>query len=45
MRALTYHGPRDVRVEDVPDPAIEKPTGAVIRVTSSGICGSDLHLY
>jgi threonine dehydrogenase-like Zn-dependent dehydrogenase len=45
MRALTYHGTRDVRVDDVPDPRIEHPTDAVIRVTSSGICGSDLHLY
>ena len=45
MRALTYHGTRDVRVDDVPDPKIEAPTDAIIRVTSSGICGSDLHLY
>jgi threonine dehydrogenase-like Zn-dependent dehydrogenase len=45
MRALTWHGRRDVRVEDVPDPVIEKPTDAIIRVTSSAICGSDLHLY
>jgi threonine dehydrogenase-like Zn-dependent dehydrogenase len=45
MRALTYHGTRDVRVDTVPDPAIEEPTDAIIRVTSSGICGSDLHLY
>ncbi len=45
MRALTWHGTRDVRVETVPDPKIEAPTDAVIRVTSSGICGSDLHLY
>ncbi|HWH45298.1 MAG TPA: zinc-dependent alcohol dehydrogenase [Thermoleophilaceae bacterium] len=45
MRALTYHGPRDVRVDNVPDPAIEQPTDAIIRITSSGICGSDLHLY
>jgi threonine dehydrogenase-like Zn-dependent dehydrogenase len=45
MRALTYHGTRDVRVDNVPDPAIEEPTDAIIRVTSSGICGSDLHLY
>jgi len=45
MRALTYHGPRDVRVDTVPDPRIEQPTDAIIRVTSSGICGSDLHLY
>src|SRR3954465_13084639 len=45
MRALTWHGRRDVRVEDVPDPTIEEPTDAIIRVTSSGLCGSDLHLY
>ena len=45
MRALTYHGTRDVRVDTVPDPSIEQPTDAIIRVTSSGICGSDLHLY
>ncbi|MEB3371389.1 zinc-dependent alcohol dehydrogenase [Saccharopolyspora mangrovi] len=45
MRALTWHGPRDVRVEDVPDPKLESDTDAIIRVTSSGICGSDLHLY
>ncbi|KUP97550.1 alcohol dehydrogenase catalytic domain-containing protein [Thermobifida cellulosilytica] len=45
MRALTWHGPRDVRVETVPDPAVQEPTDAVIRVTSSGLCGSDLHLY
>jgi threonine dehydrogenase-like Zn-dependent dehydrogenase len=45
MRALTWHGRRDVRVDNVPDPAIEEPTDAIIRVTSSGLCGSDLHLY
>jgi len=45
MKALTWQGNEDVRVEDVPDPKIEKPTDAVIRVTSSGLCGSDLHLY
>ncbi|MCH0563524.1 MULTISPECIES: zinc-dependent alcohol dehydrogenase [unclassified Streptomyces] len=45
MRAVTWQGRRDVRVEDVPDPRIEEPTDAVIRVTSSGLCGSDLHLY
>src|SRR6266540_1802578 len=45
MRALTWHGKRDVRVDTVPDPAIEEPTDAIIRVTSSGLCGSDLHLY
>jgi threonine dehydrogenase-like Zn-dependent dehydrogenase len=45
MRALTWHGNHDVRVDTVPDPAIENPTDAIVRVTSSGICGSDLHLY
>ena len=45
MRAVTWHGKRDVRVDTVPDPAIEEPTDAIVRVTSSGICGSDLHLY
>src|SRR6056297_2301011 len=45
MRAVTWQGKRDVRVEEVPDPVIEEPTDAIIRVTSSGLCGSDLHLY
>jgi threonine dehydrogenase-like Zn-dependent dehydrogenase len=45
MRALTWHGKRDVRVDTVPDPTIEQPTDAIIKVTSSGLCGSDLHLY
>jgi threonine dehydrogenase-like Zn-dependent dehydrogenase len=45
MRAVTWHGRRDVRVDNVPDPTIEHPTDAIIRVTSTGICGSDLHLY
>jgi threonine dehydrogenase-like Zn-dependent dehydrogenase len=45
MKAVAWHGNRDVRVDTVPDPTIEKPTDAIIRVTSSGICGSDLHLY
>src|SRR6201989_2930895 len=45
MKAVAYHGKRDVRVDTVPDPTIEQPTDAIIRVTSSGICGSDLHLY
>ncbi|HKG17601.1 MAG TPA: zinc-dependent alcohol dehydrogenase [Solirubrobacteraceae bacterium] len=45
MKAVAWHGKRDVRVDTVPDPAIEEPTDAIIRVTSSGICGSDLHLY
>ncbi|HEX8346225.1 MAG TPA: zinc-dependent alcohol dehydrogenase [Actinoplanes sp.] len=45
MKALTWHGKRDVRVEEVPDPRIEEATDAVIKVTSTAICGSDLHLY
>jgi threonine dehydrogenase-like Zn-dependent dehydrogenase len=45
MRAVAWHGNHDVRVDTVPDPSIEEPTDAIIRVTSSGICGSDLHLY
>ena len=45
MRAVTWQGKRDVRVEAVPDPKIEEPTDAVIRVTSTAVCGSDLHLY
>ncbi|MEA2376338.1 MAG: hypothetical protein QOD13_245 [Thermoleophilaceae bacterium] len=45
MRAVTWHGKRDVRVDTVPDPKVEQPTDAVVRITSSGICGSDLHLY
>jgi threonine dehydrogenase-like Zn-dependent dehydrogenase len=45
MRAVTWHGKRDVRVDTVPDPTIQAPTDVVVRVTSTGICGSDLHLY
>lgn len=45
MRAVTWQGKRDVRVENVPDPRIQEPTDAVIRITSTGLCGSDLHLY
>jgi threonine dehydrogenase-like Zn-dependent dehydrogenase len=45
MKALTYHGVHDVRVDNVADPTIQQPTDAIIRITSSGLCGSDLHLY
>ncbi len=45
MKAVVWRGVRDVRVEDVPDPKLEETTDAIIRVTHSGICGSDLHLY
>src|SRR5918998_4830030 len=45
MRAVTWQGRREVSVDEVPDPTIEEPTDAIVRITSSGICGSDLHLY
>jgi threonine dehydrogenase-like Zn-dependent dehydrogenase len=45
MKAVTWHGKRDVRVDTVPDPTIHEPTDAIIEVTSTNICGSDLHLY
>lgn len=45
MKAVTWHGKRDVRVDTVPDPKIEEDTDAIIEVTSTNICGSDLHLY
>ncbi|GHH39020.1 zinc-dependent alcohol dehydrogenase [Streptomyces candidus] len=45
MRALTWQGKRDVRVETVPDPQIQNPTDIIVRITSTGVCGSDLHLY
>lgn len=45
MKALTWQGKRDVQISEVDDPRIQEPTDAIIRVTSSAICGSDLHLY
>ena len=45
MKALTWHGRSDVRCETVPDPSIVDPTDAIVRITSTAICGSDLHLY
>lgn len=45
MKALTWQGKRKVTVEEVPDPAIQEPTDAIVKITSSAICGSDLHLY
>src|SRR3954463_8095373 len=45
MKALTWHGRRDVRIDEHPDPTIQDPTDVIVRITSSGICGSDLHLY
>ncbi len=45
MRALVYRGPRDVRIENVPDPRIEQPTDALVEIVATNICGSDLHMY
>ncbi|WP_299233398.1 zinc-dependent alcohol dehydrogenase family protein [Natronomonas sp.] len=45
MRAAIYHGPEDIRIEDVPRPEIESPTDAIVRVTHTAICGSDLWFY
>ena len=45
MKALTWHGKGDIRCESVPDPKIEQPRDAIIKVTACAICGSDLHLY
>lgn len=45
LRALTWQGKRDVRVEDVPDPVLQEPTDAIVRVISTAICGSGLHPY
>ena len=45
MRALTWQGNEQVEVTDVPDPVIQEPNDIIIRVTSTAICGSDLHLY
>lgn len=45
MRALTWQGKENVSIETVPDPRIQESTDAIIKVTSTAICGSDLHLY
>lgn len=45
MKAVTWQGRKDIRIEEVPDPRIEEPTDAIIRITTTGLCGSDLHLY
>ena len=45
MKAIIYHGPHDFRVDDVPDPKIQAPTDAVVRIERTAICGSDLHMY
>ena len=45
MRAVTFQAPGEVRVEEKPDPELEGPGYAIVRVEASGICGSDLHIY
>src|SRR5262245_44741293 len=45
MKAVCYHGTNDIRVDRVPDPRILNPRDAIVRVTTTAICGSDLHLY
>jgi threonine dehydrogenase-like Zn-dependent dehydrogenase len=45
MKALAWHGKRDVRVDNVPDPTIQEPNDAIVRITTTALCGSDLHLY
>jgi threonine dehydrogenase-like Zn-dependent dehydrogenase len=45
MKALTWHGKQDVRIDTVPDPGIQEPGDIVVRVTATAICGSDLHIY
>ncbi|BCL79892.1 glutathione-independent formaldehyde dehydrogenase [Ktedonobacteria bacterium brp13] len=45
MKAVVYNGPRDVSVKDVPDAKIERPTDVLVKITSTNICGSDLHMY
>ena len=45
MKALVWHGKSDVRCDTVPDPTIENPRDMIVKITSTAICGSDLHLY
>ena len=45
MRALVYHSPKNVSVDQVPDATIERPTDALVRITATNICGSDLHMF
>lgn len=45
MKALCWHGANDVRVDNVPDPTIINQRDAIVKITSTAICGSDLHLY
>ena len=45
MKAIVYHGPRDIRVANVPDAKIERPTDVLVQISRANICGSDLHMY
>src|SRR3954451_12233952 len=45
MKAVVFHKPKDMRTENVPDPKIEEGRDCILRVTSTSICGSDLHIY
>ena len=45
MKSLVWHGPMDVRIDDKPQPIIQHPEDLILRITSTAICGSDLHLY
>jgi threonine dehydrogenase-like Zn-dependent dehydrogenase len=45
MRALVWHGKSDIRCDTVPDPTIEEPGDMIVKITSTAICGSDLHLF
>src|SRR5690349_12568399 len=45
MQAVTFHAPHDVRVEDKPEPELIAPDDAIVRITATGVCGSDLHIY
>jgi glutathione-independent formaldehyde dehydrogenase len=45
MKAVVYHGPRQVSVDEVPDARVEKPTDVLVQITATNTCGSDLHMY
>ena len=45
MKAVCYYGPEDIRVDTVPDPVILNPRDAIVKITATAICGSDLHIY
>src|ERR671938_1964257 len=45
MRAVTFQAPHEVRIEEKPEPELEAPDDAIVRITATGVCGSDLHIY